>query len=194
MYTLRSSIRRIVPMLGMLLMLVMLPACERAVSVPRIGTFVGFVENSDAFVGLVRLDDQVVAYVCDGRTTATWLRGQAIRNSISLESDGTTLDGTFDGAGVIGTFTSAEGGVHRFKASPAVDGAGFYRASETIAGSAYVAGWIILRNGQQRGAVKRDGEIMPERDVTLDPTEPSIALPGGGMLTARPAERMLAGS
>ena len=74
------------------------------------------------------------------------------------------------------------------------DGAGgarFYRASQTVAGVAYVGGWILLSDGQQRGVVKQNGAIIPGPQPRLDPARPVVTLPTVDTLMAEPAEAML---
>jgi hypothetical protein len=174
-----------------LLLLPLLSACERALSVPRVHTFVGYVENSDAFIALAQIDGEVMAYVCNGRDMATWLRGSASEGAIDLTSGEARLQASYGGAGVTGTFTSAQGGAHTFRARPAARGSGFYRAVQTVAGLGYVGGWIVIGDGQQRGAVKADGVLVEGTLAPLDPKTPTVALPGGGTLTAQPVADFL---
>lgn len=174
-----------------LLVLPALPGCKRAVSLPHVRTFVGYVENSDAFIALSQVDGEVMAYVCNGRDLATWLRGPAGDDGLDLSAGEARLQATFDGAGFVGTFTSAHGGSHAFRARPATQGSGFYRAVQTVAGLGYVGGWIVLSDGQQRGAVKADSLLVEGTLPPLDPERPTVALPGGGALTARPVEDLL---
>ena len=191
-----SSLRTRTAALGVviagLLALSALGGCERAGSVPRVHTFVGYVESSDAFVALTQLDGEVLAYVCNGRDVATWLRGSAVGGAIDLTAGEARLQAAYDGVTIIGTFTSAQGGSHAFRARPAAQGAGFYRAAQTVAGLSYVGGWIVLGDGQQRGAVKADGVLVEGALAPLDPAHPVVAVPGGGTLTARPVEEVLA--
>lgn len=191
MLSVRTRIATLGIVLAGLLILPLLSGCERAVSVPRVHTFVGYVENSDAFIALTHLDGEVMAYVCNGRDVATWLRGAAHGDVVDLASGDARLRAVFDERGVTGSFTSAQGGAHAFRAQPAALGAGFYRATQTVAGLGYVGGWILLGDGQQRGAVKADGVIIDDAEP-LDPAQPMVAVPGGGTLTAQPVEEVLA--
>jgi hypothetical protein len=170
----------------------LLSGCERAASVPRVSTFVGYVENSDAFIALTHLNGEVMAYVCNGRDLAMWLRGDARDRVVELTSSEGHLRAVLDKRGVTGTFTSAQGGVHAFRAQPAAGSSGFYRAAQTVAGLGYVGGWILLSDGQQRGAVKADGVVIEGAVEPLDPARPVVSVPGGGTLTAQPVEEVLA--
>ena len=168
--------------------------CKPAVHVPTVVTFVGPVENSDAFIALSRVGESVLAYVCDGGNTATWLKGAATGSAFDLTAGEARLRATIRGGRLEGTFTSAQGGAHAFVAQQAAEGGGFYRAVQSAAGIAYVGGWILLRDGQQRGAVKADGAIIPGPQPTLDPARPEVSLPDGGSLIAESVEAMLAPS
>ena len=168
--------------------------CQPAAQGPTVVTFVGPVENSDAFIALSRVGESVLAYVCDGGDTATWLKGEATGSAFDLTSGHARLRATLRDGRLAGTFTSAQGGSHAFVAQRAAEGAGFYRAATTVAGVAYVGGWILLRDGQQRGAVKADGAIIPGPQPTLDPARTEVSLPGGGSLIAESVEAILAPS
>ena len=187
----RSTSHRRASWLAALFTVFALTGCERPSTLPDVTTFVGYVENSDAFVALSRVDDRVVAYVCDGRTTAMWLRGNAEGDTFDVNSSEARLRASFGRDGITGTFTSAQGGAYPFTARPVAGGAGFYRASQTVAGVAYVGGWILLSDGQQRGAVKQNGAIIPGPQPRLDPARPVVTLPTAGTLMAEPAEAML---
>ena len=193
MPTSRSTLLTVTLALAILLLF---PAsgCKPAASLPPVVTFVGPVENSDAFIALSRVGESVLAYVCDGGSTATWLKGEASGSAFDLASGEARLRATIRDGRLEGTFTSVQGGAHAFVARPAASGAGFYRAAQTAAGVAYVGGWILLRDGQQRGAVKADGAILSGPKPTLDPSRPEVALPGGEVLVAESVETMLAPS
>lgn len=169
-----------------LLLLLLGTGCQRAL--PSAQTFVGPVDGSDTFVGLSIVDGEVMAYVCNGRDNSAWLRGTAKGDEVSLVAGGTRLDARRRGDRIEGTVTFPTG-PHSFEAHAATGGAGFYRAAQTIAGLGYVGGWIVLRDGRQRGALKQDGRILPT--PPFDPAYPAVPLPTGERLTARPVETLL---
>jgi hypothetical protein len=80
--------------------------------------------------------------------------------------------------------TLADGSVHAFGAERARGEAGLYRAVKTVHGSRYVAGWILLRGGAQRGeVVKLNLNInTPEVQAApkLNPEAASVQLAGAG--------------
>lgn len=165
--------------------------CRSKAGVPVAGTFVGHVDGTEAFVAVARAGKTVVAYVCDGVGTATWFRGAARGRTLDLSSGKARLQATITEAGVTGTFAPEEGPARAFAAQPAAGGAGFYRASRTVAGLSYVGGWIVLSSGAQRGAVKQNGTVLADGPIRLDPNDPVVVLPDGGTLTARPVADFL---
>lgn len=172
---------------ALLSLLIVSSGCERVPPLPPVHTFVGHVEGSEAFVALSIVGGEVMAYVCDGRDTATWLRGTATDGDLALTADGMRLRAQRTAQGLTGTLT-LETRSHAFTVAPAMSGGGFYRAAETIAGLGYVGGWILLNDGSQRGALKRDGAIVATD--ALDPDAPTVPVPSGS-LQAQPVEAFL---
>lgn len=124
--------------------------------------FVGRVDGIDAFVGLVTRGSEVVVYVCDGTDTtigmADWVTGTVVRNSFELTLEGGgRLAGTIDRGVIVGVLRTSTGDAFPYRAVRASQGAGLIRAEGTLAGVDYVAGWIVLADGQQRGGVKSRG-------------------------------------
>lgn len=174
---------------ALLSLLVLSSGCERVPSLPSVRTFVGPVEGSEAFVALSIVSGEVMAYVCDGHETATWLRGTVTDGDLALTADGMRLRALQTEQGFAGTLT-LETRSHAFTVTPAMRGGGFYRAAETIAGLGYVGGWILLNDGSQRGALKRDGAIIATD--ALDPSAPTVSVLSGS-LQAQPVEAFLSG-
>lgn len=150
-----TSIRNNVLRLLGLFLLLGLVACGRDQNAAPAGTFVGVVDGTDAFIALVPQENNaVIAYVCDGQTISTWFRGERSENEIDLTAaNGAQLQASLETDTATGNFTLPDGQVHTFTAQLATDSAGLYRAEETIDGTDYVGGWIILNDGDQRGAI-----------------------------------------
>jgi hypothetical protein len=122
------------------------------------GSFVGKVEGTDAFIGLVVLGSrETLAYVCDSKGISQWFRGIADRNRVSLRADPAVLEGALSLAEAKGTVTLRDGVPRSFAAEPAVGFAGLYRASDSGDGLNHVGGWIVLAHGEQRGGIGSDG-------------------------------------
>ena len=68
------------------------------------GSFVGKVEGSDTYVGIVVLETrEVLAYACDGTALSRWFRGQAAEDSFSLASGDARLEAKLTTQGANGT-------------------------------------------------------------------------------------------
>lgn len=134
-------------------------------------SFATAVEGSDAFVGAVvdEADDRVMAYVCDGKSVATWFTGKAAEDgTISLTSaDGSRLSGRVAGDRLTGSLVLPNGGATLNFSAPEVDSpAGLYRSKSQLRGEAAVGGWVVLEDGRQRGAVRTTtGFISWEPDL-----------------------------
>jgi hypothetical protein len=142
------------------------------------GNFAGKVEGTNAFIAVVvDRENHALAYVCDGKgeesaEVAEWFEGAvADGGSLDLRSEGGAhLVAEVTESGTKGTVTFS-GQEHSFSASPAEEPAGLYRAEETVDGTEYVGGWILLESGEQRGTVKNR----------------SSGFMGGGIELARPS-------
>lgn len=171
---------------GLVALLVLL---NRADAQPDpVDTYVGRVDGSDAFVAFARTGDLLMAYVCDGRTTAAWFRGVPDGRSVRLTAGEAELRATLADDAIEGTFAAGTDGPRTFVARPAPRG-GFYRASATLGSLAYVGGWILL-DGEQRGAVKRGGAVVADVEP-LDPARPTLRLADGAVLAAEPTAALL---
>jgi hypothetical protein len=164
-------LRQAVVIIGLLAML--LAGCQA--SAPKAQSFVGQGSNSNAFVGIVNENGSVTAYACDGTettvTTAEWFKGSAANGAFDLTSaNGAHLTGAITTQGVTGTMTQTDGRSFAFTIGPASGNAGVYRADQTTGNGTYTGGWIVLPNGDQRGAVAFQG------------TKGDAYLPAGGIV------------
>jgi hypothetical protein len=114
--------------------------------------------DSHAFVGVAVTGTQVVAYACDGTETAIgideWFKGPGGDSFTLSSASGASLSAARAGDQLQGTLTLGDGRTFTFRAPAIVDAnAGLFRADATFDGVAYVAGWIILPDGEQRGGL-----------------------------------------
>jgi hypothetical protein len=146
-------------------------------------TFVAVTENPQAFVAVVTSGDKTLAYVCDGEKIAEWFRGRAINGGVSLTSTGgaSKLEAKFAGGVWTGTVT-LEGDISwAFKASPTAAPAGLYRSDDVLNSARFLGGWIVLGNGDQRGAVIGGGSTRPGAALKVS-ERPTVTLSGVGSL------------
>lgn len=118
--------------------------------------YVGTVSGTRAFVAVVVRGSRVVAYVCDSRKIAEWFRGAVQAHKATLTSrDGYVLRVTLGQRRATGSLRSPgkAGVVHSFAAGRDTKPSGLWRGTKTVHGRHYVGGWIILRDGRQRGEV-----------------------------------------
>jgi hypothetical protein len=155
---------------------------------PLRGVYVGRVAGTQAFVAVAVGHGQARAYMCDSRRLGVWLPPGRLRGGrLDLKASGVRLTGSVDGAAARGTVTLADGSRHAFKAllAPGKRPVGLYRAVKTVHGTRYVAGWILLRGGAQRGEVVKLNININTADETLaapklNPEAASVQLPGAG--------------
>lgn len=117
----------------------------------------GFVGRDADGVGLaVRLTGPgtAVAYLCDGAGTGRWFTGAVAADGTMrlTAADGAVLTAAPTGTGLAGT----HGDGVAFTLAPAQAGAGLFR--ETLAGTTFVAGWVVGNDGSVLGRAKGDGD------------------------------------
>ncbi|MBI5823043.1 MAG: hypothetical protein HZB18_03380 [Chloroflexi bacterium] len=147
-----------------LLASLLLTACGGAAK-PVSGSFVGKVDGSDAFISVVlHTDGSVTAYVCDSVAISEWFKGNADDSSLDLtNASGARLTADLAAGSFNGTFTpsGANGSSPlTFSVNAADQPAGLYRGEDTVDGVDLVAGWIVLPDGDQRGAVSGGGKTV----------------------------------
>jgi len=151
------------------------------------GSFAGTVDGTDAYVAVVvGSDGGVLAYVTDGGSSVDWLDGSLEGpddTDARLGNDGgAVLDVTFGDARASGVFARPGEELQRFTADLADEPAGLYRATESFDDGNYVAGWIVLPDGTQRGAVRRYETPLPPGSIdatTFAVDTKAFAVPGG---------------
>ena len=133
----------------------------RSVSTGATRTYLGSVDRTGALLGIVLDGVQVRAYVCDGTPSrlaqlAEWFDGQVKGGRVqeSLPDQQAQLTAQFTGQRASGTLRLASGRVYPFSISqvPATAQVGVFEGTALIAGQRYHAGWLLLPDGEQRGA------------------------------------------
>jgi hypothetical protein len=131
---------------------------------PVTGSFVGRLSGTNAFVAVVAGKGRVVAYVCDSKRLAVWLGGPLRNGRVDLRAHGLRLGGRLTQSSAVGTVTLRAGRTLSFRALRADGRAGLYTAVKSVRGVLYRAGWIVLPDGRQRGAVKQknvEHDVIP---------------------------------
>jgi hypothetical protein len=128
-----------------------------------------------AFVSVVTSQGKAIAYICDGKTVAQWYRGSLQAGGL-FEARSTDqksrITAQVNAGSVFGAITLETNEVLSFRATPANGEAGLYRSDDTINGSRWLGGWVVLPDGQQRGAVIGSGSTRPGRKLELNAGKP----------------------
>jgi hypothetical protein len=115
---------------------------------PAEAVYAGKTVDSPLWVAIAVKGTDAAAYLCDGKTVESWLRGTAENGRVDLESKdkANTLTAQLQGEQLAGSVSLA-GIPHAFTIGIAPPPAGLYRGAN---GQTDV-GWIVLSNGQQVG-------------------------------------------
>ncbi|MVO89555.1 hypothetical protein GPA10_33605 [Streptomyces sp. p1417] len=154
---------------------------------PAEARYTGRTDDDTASVAVTVRGGKAVAYFCDGRSTESWLKGNADDDgSLRLTGKrGAKLDGRLsrDNGEVRGTVV-IRGKAWDFTAPRAGKPAGVYRATAEVRGEETDGGWIVQPDGSQVGILTRGGATAAA--PRLDPDTGAVVLDDGGTLTARP--------
>ena len=130
--------------------------------------FVGKVEGTDAFIGVENRASELTAYVCDSKNLAVWMTGKVSGNAFSAANGPVSMTGTLSGDGkqLTGSVALPDGSKHAFTADQAQPPAGLYEARAPAEKGIVRAGWVVLANGEQRGAAKTGDVVKPVDQVS----------------------------
>jgi hypothetical protein len=144
--------------------------------------YAGRTKDRSTALAVAVLRDQAAAYVCDGRSVESWLRGTAKDGEVKLTSrNGDKLEAKLEKGVLTGTI-EVRNRKHAFAIKEAKKPAGLYRAR----GSKTIIGWIILEDGSQVGIETDEGGTSTAAP-RLNPDQPKVTA-NGEDLTAAPVE------
>lgn len=141
------------------------------------GSYTGQDQVGSTFVAIVIHEDDALAYICDGNSVAYWFPGTvATDGRLELRSaEAWTLEASLDSTGVRGRYTNDVGDVVQFTAASASGGAGLYRAEFERGEVAYIGGWVVREDGEQRGSVIGGGTRKAARNLAPGTYRATIA-------------------
>jgi hypothetical protein len=156
----------------------LVPATASAVTVPAIH-YTGELDDTDAFVGVVKRGTRFRAHVSDatakGATLSVWFRGDLGPDGVvSATSHGVRLEAALGRGAGTGTVTLPDGRAFHFEADSGFGGALIER-SYRHAGRHYLSGWIVLRDKSVRGRTSIPGTAFDGSSATgpgIRPTPP----------------------
>jgi hypothetical protein len=154
-------------------------------------TFVGRVQDSNAYIAVSKDGRKIGGYVCDDGSGSRWIEYAWLKNGVAPLRAGTTRErlGSVRVAGTTATGTVSVRGVkHSFSAKRVSKGdAGLHFAVGKQSGRLLVAGWILLPDGTQRGAISQVNSqtlrsIPATKAPTLNPKVETIKIAGDPQL------------
>ena len=172
-------------------------ALSRTSGRARTTTFAGRVEGTNAYVAIVEDAGSVAGYLCDDGSVSRWLARSRLDNG-----EATLRAGNGDRVGsvrIVGSratgMIDVDGSTRDFQATRVRErgDAGLYAAVGTQPNRLLVAGWILLPDGSQRGAVAGiDTATLSRLDTTeaprLEPDAQTVEIGGTDELPPAPAE------
>jgi hypothetical protein len=140
--------------------------------------FVGEIPRSQFYIGIsLPKGKEVVAYVCDGKSTGEWFRGERHDTEVDLKSaSGARLQASLSEATATGNVTIARNTLE-FQAPPAFGEAGLYRRESARRGRKTVSGWVLLADGRKKGVTTTTQEKLATQDGDLAPAPNQTATP-----------------
>jgi hypothetical protein len=132
----------------------------RSISTPTTKMYLGEVSGTRALLGIVLDGARVRAYVCDGTpsrlaTLVDWFAGQVSGGRVQASSpDHARLTAQLTNQSASGILTLAGGRTYTFSVPQvsATTQIGVFEGTDLIGGQRYHAGWLLLPDGDQRGA------------------------------------------
>jgi hypothetical protein len=157
------------------------PNAPQPNATPSRADYSGHVDGATASVAVSVRDGHAIAYVCDGKKTEAWLKGNAADGKLDLrDAKGGDLAAKIDATTITGTVT-ADGKTWRFTAPMTTKPAGLYRANATVQGRSSKVGWIVQPDGTQVG-ILNTGEVLTAAPL-LNPAAGTASV-GGTTITA----------
>ncbi|MFZ2174208.1 MAG: hypothetical protein WAW17_09265 [Rhodococcus sp. (in: high G+C Gram-positive bacteria)] len=121
-------------------------------------TYIGDVDDSDAYVAVAMSGNEAVAFVCDGDDRWMWLTGHREGDQLTMSGPGdATLTASMAGGAMTGQVTGAGLSDAEFDAAPAGQDEGLYRATTDHEGATYTLGWIMRADGVRGMERRADG-------------------------------------
>jgi hypothetical protein len=142
-------------------------------------TYVGPVAGTNLFIGLAVENDIVTAYICDSAAVSIWFKGMQAGDGTVLEAaNGANVQVSFAGNEAGGTLTLPDGTTHVFAAQVTSGSqAGLFRLDRELDEGPYLlGGWIVLPNGEQRGALSANNTLIANPALNTSTLQTSVPL------------------
>lgn len=142
-------------------------------------SYVGQVAGTNLFIGIAVENGAITAYVCDSAAVSIWLKGmQAGDGAVLTAANGTLLQVSLAGKVASGMLTLPDGTAYAFEAQAASGSpAGLYRLDRELDEGVYLlGGWIVLPNGEQRGALSANNTLIANPTLNTSTLQASVPL------------------
>jgi hypothetical protein len=160
-------------------------SASTAPAVSSTSTYAGRV-NGGGGLSIVVKGNRAIAYLCDGKNEA-WLWGPVQGPNLALKNHSVdtlaAVRGLNAGGQLVGSVT-AGGHTWSFTLPEVAKPSGLYRTTAWIRGATVVAGWVVLPNGSQVGAVN-DG-TSTRSAPPIDPATGAVTIDGTALTAAPP--------
>ena len=135
--------------------------------------YAGRTEDDSIAVAVAVLGNRAAAYLCDGESVESWLRGTVDGDRLTLQNQSETieLEARLQDGRLAGRI-DLDGDDLEFTIGEAKKPAGLYRAR----GAKTTIGWIVLPDGSQVGVQTTGEESTPAPE--LDPDNPEVTVDG----------------
>jgi hypothetical protein len=135
--------------------------------------YAGRTDDDSVAVAVAVLGNKAAAYLCDGESVESWLRGTVDGDELSLRNKSGTieLEAKLEDGRLAGKI-DLDGDDLEFTIGEAKKPAGLYRAR----GAKTTIGWIVLPDGSQVGVQTTGEESTPAPE--LDPDNPEVTVDG----------------
>jgi hypothetical protein len=130
------------------------PSPTSVTTSPVKATYAGRVGGGGGSVAVSIHGSRAIAYVCNGSTVEAWFKGTAVNGVLIMTGKNDSHFSAIYDFGKVTGDVLAHGTDYSFSVPVVSKPSGLYRATAVVRGATIKAGWIVLSDGTQVGAVE----------------------------------------
>ena len=134
------------------------PSPTAVTTAPVKATYAGRVGGGGGSVAVSIHGSQAIAYVCNGSTVEAWFKGTAVNGVLIMTGKNHSHFSAIYDFGKVTGDVLAHGTDYSFSVPVVRKPSGLYRATAVVRGATVKAGWIVLSDGTQVGALEPDAD------------------------------------
>jgi len=134
------------------------PSPTTVTTSPVKATYAGRVGGGGGSVAVSIHGSQAIAYVCNGSTVEAWFKGTAVNGVLIMTGKNHSHFSAIYDFGKVTGDVLAHGTDYSFSVPVVRKPSGLYRATAVVRGATIKAGWIVLSDGTQVGALEPDAD------------------------------------